>query len=44
MVEASCQGLRGCEVAKAVEAGSRQQETVDCGAESVKVDEEGGPV
>ena len=31
-------------MAKAVEACSRRQETVDGGREPVKVDEEGGPV
>ena len=37
-------GLTGArEEAKAVEAGSRRQETVDGGREPVKVDEEGGP-
>ena len=43
MVKAGCQGPQGREVAKAVEAGSRRQETVDGGREPVKVDEEGGP-
>ena len=42
-VEAGCQGPRAREVANAVKAGSRRQETVDGGAEPVKVDEEGGP-
>ena len=42
-MEANCHGPRAREVAKAVEAGSRRQETVDGGREPVKVDEEGGP-
>ena len=42
-VEADCQDPRAREVAKAVEAGSRRQETVDGGRELVKLDDEGGP-
>ena len=42
-MEAGCQGTGARKVAKVVEAGSRQQETVDGGREPVKVDEEGGP-
>ena len=41
-MEAGCQGLRAREVAKAVEADRRRQETVDGDADPVKVDEKSG--
>ena len=42
-MEACCQGPPVRKVAKAVEAGSRQQETVDSGAEPVKITKKADP-